>query len=1170
MKKMKRKFLLLLALALSGVAVQMNAQSSPYEPEGFYTDPGGTQVYMIKSSTTPLYWENLSYETVPLCRDYDGNPMALPMALDDAGNPTVEYCMKFRVLTEPTLQAGASWGTDNVDRDIVPGTVAVYSYAGSRGYSTYTYIVGNPNIEYGTNLATNHKGEIVVPSKVYLIDANGNYAYPYNVVQVDPAAFFQCHYITSIKAHCKYLSTIGDGAFAHDSKSGPAYTSVDIKTDQFLNVGASAFNAYVNTTTWQGADYDLYFDDTRDTYLKTVTIDAKGGMDIKASFLFNNGLEKVTLTSSDGPINLAYNSFGVQTLPMFKDPADGVVKNQTDISTNTEKESFTGRPRPDIWNRGLNADYADDGVYITGKGVTIGEGAFAGHVNFQQVIINDTRTATEADGNEMTIGQAAFRNCFNGTGSKGKVEIIGPIKDIAPFSFIVYSPLAANSEDDGIYGPGKGFRPDGATYASSLTTVHIKNTGKAPLGINPNSDAGAFQSHFAYQEGRNVGKATIHIEGLISKIGNFAFYALADNKYNGLTRGTNISIENIDLSGMGVTPPELTIGNSAFNSFAKHPDETNYPDNWGTLSMICPSEMIIGNSAFQNNSRLATMKYKHTSSDEYAMNTLPDKVIRIGNHAFSSNSYPAMTIPQLTLKGSGTAKTIFNGETIPANADDDDVYNVNQYFGYSVFRYNKKLKEVTILNESTGKETFADCSFLEKVTLGDKVRYLQHRVFYNISEVFRELRIPKSVQVIGHEIVTSGSGDNSADRPCRIIFESKQPPYALKDAFTHKYYYTAPNTGIHIVVPRGSVSSYMFSATTTGKAQAALENQGFQNVQWDNISCEYTLPAAGWGSLGMTAHTVSQYEASFTAYDAAVSNPETIVDYRLTSLDTEDRAGKTLTKVKNTDVYDTRRIGKAGTSGNSMYYTTSEANAKIYTADYYYNESGKVGLDKITNYAVVPQSTSTTDRNIGYLVNGEPGTYYLHHYNGGTMTHKLTAYDYNTVFTEAKTCFDSEDIPKPGALRNGANDTSYSRTTAPNLLVAWDESHTGYAQGTTFKVGGSFGDTPCNYYGYDPATDKFRKLSATTWAKMKEGIAFLVVPTSLLGSDGTGSGKATLGVFITGDDDNDNGTTGINVNVDRNGNGNVDCWYTLQGVRLAGKPTVSGIYIHNGRKEVVK
>ena len=50
----------------------------------------------------------------------------------------------------------------------------------------------------------------------------------------------------------------------------------------------------------------------------------------------------------------------------------------------------------------------------------------------------------------------------------------------------------------------------------------------------------------------------------------------------------------------------------------------------------------------------------------------------------------------------------------------------------------------------------------------------------------------------------------------------------------------------------------------------------------------------------------------------------------------------------------------------------------------------------------------------------------------------------------------------------------------------------------------------------------------------------------------------------------DNLVTGITaINGNRNTNGN-DGWYTLDGRRLSGPPTQQGIYIHNGRKEVVK
>lgn len=47
----------------------------------------------------------------------------------------------------------------------------------------------------------------------------------------------------------------------------------------------------------------------------------------------------------------------------------------------------------------------------------------------------------------------------------------------------------------------------------------------------------------------------------------------------------------------------------------------------------------------------------------------------------------------------------------------------------------------------------------------------------------------------------------------------------------------------------------------------------------------------------------------------------------------------------------------------------------------------------------------------------------------------------------------------------------------------------------------------------------------------------------------------------------DGETTNINANVNPNANSG---WYTLDGCRLNGKPTTSGVYVNNGRKVVIK
>ena len=52
--------------------------------------------------------------------------------------------------------------------------------------------------------------------------------------------------------------------------------------------------------------------------------------------------------------------------------------------------------------------------------------------------------------------------------------------------------------------------------------------------------------------------------------------------------------------------------------------------------------------------------------------------------------------------------------------------------------------------------------------------------------------------------------------------------------------------------------------------------------------------------------------------------------------------------------------------------------------------------------------------------------------------------------------------------------------------------------------------------------------------------------------------------------------TGINVNVNGNGNGKDDAWYDLSGRKVNSQSSIlnsqlpKGIYVHNGRKEVVR
>ena len=60
-------------------------------------------------------------------------------------------------------------------------------------------------------------------------------------------------------------------------------------------------------------------------------------------------------------------------------------------------------------------------------------------------------------------------------------------------------------------------------------------------------------------------------------------------------------------------------------------------------------------------------------------------------------------------------------------------------------------------------------------------------------------------------------------------------------------------------------------------------------------------------------------------------------------------------------------------------------------------------------------------------------------------------------------------------------------------------------------------------------------------------------------------GKLVLRLWSVGDGGTVTPVANINTNAPQ-----TDTWYSISGQRLQGKPTTKGVYIHNGKKEVVK
>lgn len=309
------------------------------------------------------------------------------------------------------------------------------------------------------------------------------------------------------------------------------------------------------------------------------------------------------------------------------------------------------------------------------------------------------------------------------------------------------------------------------------------------------------------------------------------------------------------------------------------------------------------------------------------------------------------------------------------------------------------------------------------------------------------------------------------------------------------------------------------------------------------------------------------------------------------------------------------------------FYVRVHEPFKTYTADTYYKHFGKVGIDLLLAGPIVPNSLTGQPWNNGYLVNGTAGqTYYLFHYIGegsdgkaislGTKlgSGNYTDAKYEALKGAAHTNFKAGKTNNPVIWWNNtaANATEgvYKYDVYPNLLIAAcnasDITSSHYLYGmdpgvtagdqsvnfpmdyTLYNQDGGTGITKCRLYLLsNGAFARFRN-----WTQLSEGKSFLALPTQTMagykegnpyvGATAAGSNDAKPEFFIHNNDfrflvdlpeiiPTEIETIGYEDEEDGEDIRIVKgYWYTLDGSRLATPPTKKGIYIHNGKKIVVR
>lgn len=147
----------------------------------------------------------------------------------------------------------------------------------------------------------------------------------------------------------------------------------------------------------------------------------------------------------------------------------------------------------------------------------------------------------------------------------------------------------------------------------------------------------------------------------------------------------------------------------------------------------------------------------------------------------------------------------------------------------------------------------------------------------------------------------------------------------------------------------------------------------------------------------------------------------------------------------------------------------------------------------------------------------------------------------------------------PATTYEGLNAATFDELYLPYTATVTPTPATNYlkpGEGTTVprKTGSNF-----NFYWHPGDASYDMGFYMSTGVNVPEGRAYLSLPASLTGN---AHAKGFRLIFDDGE------TTGISSPMVRHEQG--EQWFTLEGIRLKAQPTRAGLYIHNGRKVLVK
>lgn len=261
---------------------------------------------------------------------------------------------------------------------------------------------------------------------------------------------------------------------------------------------------------------------------------------------------------------------------------------------------------------------------------------------------------------------------------------------------------------------------------------------------------------------------------------------------------------------------------------------------------------------------------------------------------------------------------------------------------------------------------------------------------------------------------------------------------------------------------------------------------------------------------------------------------------------------------ETTEIYSPVKVSKTNSNYNTYSIRTTDAHAS-YTQDgtaYVNNYNFNYALTKAACEAPLPVGYTTFTQTADYHYNWYVATDYsdVSKYEGKLTieTPEMSTFTRPVTDSIGVRYYPQGVAPGEGFLLKGPANTD-------TLYVPVHYGNQAYADGNYFRAGTGAAVAKesggyRNFYYTDPTG--FWECANTV---IPTNRAYLALPAGM-----TANAKQISFVIDDGE------TTGIVNITETTANGENDTWHTIDGTRLNGKPTTKGIYIHNGRKEVIQ